>query len=109
MDYREILDFIILKFCKDDLDNPIDWGKETRLAKTLLKTYPFSFLESYELGFKVKSLLWFLGKGKVDLIKKYQEYNKSLLTEPKKEEIKLEEKPVIEITNNKRVANFLDL
>lgn len=72
----------------------ISYGKEIKIAKKLLSLYPLEFWEQYHPEIEIYSLTIFLmpaAKREID-----KNYNMFLLTK-EKEEIKLENEPVIQL------------
>ena len=61
---REKYIFLIEKFHIDP-KNITNWGFEIKIVKQLIKKYGFDFLkDEFNIGYKVKSLIWFIGGGK---------------------------------------------
>lgn len=110
---KEQIDYLVIKYHIDSQNSSKwawkDWAKETVVIKRLLKKYPFEFWEQFNITYKVKSLIWFLGGGKKQI---REEYAKWELTKDHPAPI-LEDKPVIEIEKTEKkpskLAEFLDL
>lgn len=87
--------FLISNFLK----GKINWPKEIKIAKKLLKEYPeVKFWEKVYMDTYPSSLSMFLtGSGKKFLEKEFESYSLTKTKEP----IKLEESPVINIKENK--------
>ena len=98
--------YIILNFCKDV--SKINWGKEVKIAKKLLKMYPnFEHWVGMSMGEKPTSLSFFLtseGKNFLSLIEKKQQ-----LDLPEKKEYSIEDNKLGEDTQTpKRLKTLRD-
>jgi hypothetical protein len=93
--------------------NNTNWPKEIAIAKKLLKKYPIEFWEQYDPSIIVYSLSIFLTPQATKELDK--EFNLWNMFKPK-ETIKLEEKPVIDLTDSwtlsksksKTIQEFVD-
>lgn len=85
-------------------------GMELKMVNTLIHRYTLDFMKSVRLDFTVKSLIWFLGKGRPKIEEFYHNYLRRKYPEEKKE-IELEQEKIGEdliITKKQKLTEFLN-
>jgi len=72
--------FLVWKFCEDPFS--INWAKENKFAKDLLKKYPFELWQRMEVRKKLYSLHWFSTKKGEEFVRKENLKSKLIFDPP---------------------------